>query len=109
VLIPPFTDTRPDIEDNHSWLHLIPLMPFGWFELSRPDGIASLKIPTIFSRHGGEKLARREGQFYPTIHLAKAARDELGASGVFSSVFFNENAQANEGDLLLQGHIRSTR
>jgi len=115
VLISRFTDTRSDIEDNHSWLHMIPLMPFGWFELSRPERIDSLKIPLILFPIAdaiGDRappLTKKVGQFLPLIDLAQAARAELSASGLFSMVLFTEHPDPNEGDLLLQGHITSTR
>lgn len=114
VTIPPFTDGRPEKKDNFAWMHLIPLMPFGWFEYSRVEAIGDLKIPVIivipFAVGGGNSpLAQRTGEFSPTLHLAKAAADELSASGLFLEARFTESPTANEGDLLLQGHITSTR
>lgn len=114
VTIPPFSDGRPEKKENSAWLHLIPLMPFGWFEYSRAEAIGDLKIPflllLILPIAGKDvPLAAREGQFSPTSDLAKAAADELSASGLFLEARFTESPKANEGDLLLQGHITSTR
>ena len=114
VSIPPFTDGRPEKKENFAALHLIPLMPFGWFEYSRVEDIGDLKIPVFFilpptGTFGEFPLAKRTGQFSPTIDFAKAAANELSARGLFLEARFTESPTANEGDLLLQGHITSTR
>ena len=46
-------------------------------------------------------------QFKPQEDLAKAAAEELNASGLFKEVFFTQ--RSSEGELILRGMIKSTR
>ncbi|MCP4651932.1 MAG: hypothetical protein GY858_00910 [Candidatus Omnitrophica bacterium] len=94
VAVPPFKDNRPDKNTNAVMMYLVPLMPYGWCDYSIPES-------------GNTKLNSTDWQFKPTEDLAKAAAEELRASGLFKEVFFTQ--RASEGDLVFQGTINSTR
>lgn len=94
VAVPPFKDARPDKNNNALMMYMIPLVPFGWCDYSTPEG-------------GGIKLNSAPiWLFKPTEDLAKAAAEELAASGLFKEVFFTQ--RASEGDLIFSGMINST-
>jgi hypothetical protein len=94
VAVPPFKDARPDKNNNALMMYMIPLVPFGWCDYSMPEG-------------GGMKLNSTPiWLFKPTEDLAKAAAEELEASGLFKEVFFTQ--RSSEGDLVFLGTINST-
>ena len=90
VVVPPFRDSRPDENSNKLGLYLIPLMPFGWADMSAPETFN----PFI--------------KFKPTEDLARSAVQELQASGLFKEVFYSERP-STEGDLVLVGEVKSTQ
>ena len=94
VAVPPFKDARPDENNNAIMMYMIPLVPFGWCDYSNPEG-------------GGMKLNSSPlWLFKPSEDLAKAAAEELEASGLFKEAFFTQ--RATEGDLVFSGIINST-
>jgi hypothetical protein len=94
VVVPPFNDQRINENDDKIALYLIPLMPFGWQDLNTPEGV---------QRHitSGLWLWR------PNEDFAKASYEELNSSNIFKEVFYS--TRASEGDLVLQGTIKSTK
>lgn len=95
VAVPPFRDSRPDENEAALSMYLIPLMPFGWVDLSIPE------------TGGGKLTSTPVWKFEPTEDLAKAAAQELQASGLFQRVSFTERAL--EEDLVFCGDVKSTR
>ncbi len=93
VSVPPFKDERPDKNSNMAAMYLIPLMPFGWMDLSTPEGAQS-------HTNSGMWLWR------PNEDLAKAAAEEVNNARIFKEVFYT--TRAAEGDLVLLGAIKST-
>ncbi len=94
VAVLPFRDSRPDKNVNAIMLQMIPLVPFGWADYSTPEA-GNSKMTSFPVWH-----------FKPTEDFAKAAAEELHASGLFKEAFFT--SRASEGDLILQGDIKST-
>ena len=88
VAVPRFKDMRPNENSNHLSLYALPLMPFGWANLSAPESFA----PTF--------------KYRPTDDFAIAAVEELKATGLFKEAFFTEREE--DGDLILRGEIKST-
>ncbi len=95
LAVPPFRDLRPDKNKDSGLLPFIPLVPLAWVDYSTPE-IAFQKRTTF-----------PVWQFQPTEDFAKAAAEEISASGLFKEAFFT--SQASEGDLVLRGDIKSTR
>lgn len=94
VAVIPFQDSLPDKNSNAMLVYLIPLVPAGWCEYSTPEST------TMKMNSSGT------WQFRPTEDFAKAAAEELQASGLFKEVFFTQ--RESEGDLVLRGKIAST-
>lgn len=94
VVVTPFNDQRINENSNMLAMYLIPLMPFGWQDLNTPEGV---------SGHVNSGL----WQWRPNEDIAKAAYEELNNSNVFKEVFYS--TRASEGDLVLQGTIKSTK
>src|SRR5262245_22372499 len=59
VGVPPAIDQRPDENDQSIEMYLIPLMPYGWLDLSRPEAV-------------NQHLGSGQWQFRPAEDLAKA-------------------------------------
>lgn len=88
VVVPPFKDSRPNENSDKIALYLIPIMPFGWANLSAPESWSPFF------------------KYRPTEDFARAAAEELRATGLFKEAFFAE--RTSEGDLILRGEIKST-
>lgn len=88
VVVPPFKDSRPNENSDKIALFLIPIMPFGWANLSAPESWSPFF------------------KYRPTEDFARAAAEELRATGLFKEAFFAE--RTSEGDLILRGEIKST-
>jgi hypothetical protein len=88
VAVPRFKDTRPNENTNKLSFYVIPLMPFGWANASAPES---------FSPYF---------KYRPSDDFAKAAVEEIQATGLFKEAFFTE--RESEGDLILRGEIKST-
>lgn len=95
VVVPPFKDSRPDENTNAVMLYLIPLMPFGWADYSQPES-GNMKLTSV-----------PVWQFSPREDMAKAAAEELNATGFFKEVFFSP--RSSEGELVFRGDLKSTR
>ncbi len=94
VAIPPFTDERQSENRNMIGMYLLPIVPFGWQELNTPEG---------FQGH----ITSAAWMWKPNEDLAKAAAEEVGKSRLFRDVFFTN--RASDGDLVLEGTIKSTK
>lgn len=94
VAVTPFRDSRPDKNENALLLPIIPLVPFGWADYSIPEA-SNAKLASF-----------PDWKFKPTEDFAKAAAEEMNASGLFKEAFFTFHA--SEGDVLLRGDIKST-
>jgi hypothetical protein len=94
VAVTPFNDARADKNSNSLMMYLIPLVPFGSCNYSTPEG-GSMKLTST-----------PVWNFKPVEDLAKAAAEELEASGLFKEVFFTQ--RASEGELVFAGKINST-
>jgi hypothetical protein len=88
VAVPRFRDSRPNENTNKLSFYAIPFMPFGWANVSAPESFS----PRF--------------KYRPTDDLAKAAAEEIQATGLFKEAFFTE--RESEGDLILRGEIKST-
>jgi len=95
VAVPPFLDARSDRNLDATSMGHIPLMPYGWYDHAKPES-RSVSL-----------LELSAWRFRPSRDLAKAAADELNASGLFDEVFFTE--RPSDGDLILRGTVKSTR
>lgn len=96
LVVPPFKDSRPTTNEDAGALIYIPLMPYGWLDYALPEGAFAFAVELVPVH-----------QFRPKDDLARAAADELRASGIFKEV--NAAPRAIEGDLVLHGEIKSTR
>jgi hypothetical protein len=94
VAVPPATDQRIDENANRLALYLIPLMPYGWMDYSRPET-------------ANQHVVSSTWQFRPDEDIAKAVAAELQNSGLYREAFYT--ARASEGDLVMNVTIESTR
>ncbi len=93
VSVPPFMDTRVNENRNRVLMYAIPLMPFGWADYKTPEGAQMHMTSGLW-------------MWRPNEDIAKAAAEELNSANVFKEVFFSH--RATDGELVLQGTIRST-
>ena len=114
VAVPPFRDFRPDKNQNALLLPIIPLVPFGWADYSTPE-TGKMPIISVLPYRWADDYDSKQKltffpapvwQFRPTEDLAKAAADEINASGLFKETFFSSDA--SDGDIVLLGDIKST-
>jgi hypothetical protein len=104
LVVLPFKDSRPDSNTNAEALALIPLMPYGWCDLSFPEaGGPSYCFPL----NGFVQKKIQPQQFKPKEDFARGAAEELRASGLFKEVVFSPHP--SEEDLVLYGKVTSTR
>lgn len=103
LVVLPFQDSRPDSNINAMEIIYIPLIPFGWVDLSFPEAghLGSFPHPGIFVG------TIQPQQFKPKETFARAAAEELRASGLFKEVVFAP--RTTEEDLVLHGEVTSTR
>ena len=94
VVVTPFNDQRINENSNMVGMYLIPLMPFGWQDLNTPEGV---------SMHVNSAL----WLWRPNEDIAKATSEELNNSRIFREAFYS--TRASEGDLVLQGTIKSSK
>jgi hypothetical protein len=94
VVVIPFNDQRNYDDSDMLAMRLIPLMPYGWQELHTPEGVQGYIA-------SGLRLWR------PNEDIAKAACEELNSANIFKEAFYSTHA--SEGDLILQGTIKSTK
>ena len=94
VVVTPFNDQRINENSNMYAMYLIPLMPFGWQDLNTPEGVQMHLTSSLWL-------------WRPNEDIAKAAYEEINSSNVFKEVFYS--TRASEGDLVLQGTIKSTK
>lgn len=99
LLVPPFKDSRPDSNINAGmWAFILPL---GWLDYSLPESLYA-KLPRGVPR----ERWLDPSQFKPKADFAKAAAEELHASGLFKETM--SAPHRSEGDLVLYGEILST-
>lgn len=90
----PLEDKRANRNNAGGYfLYLIPLMPFGQAQYTRPDSARMFNTIAEF-------------EFNPSEDLAKAVVTSLRRSNIFENVFFTYGGQ--ETDLLIKGNILST-
>lgn len=94
VAIPPFTDERMSENKNMIGMYLVPIVPFGWQELNTPEG---------FQLH----ITSAAWMWKPNEDIAKATAEEISKSKLFREAFFTN--RASDGDLALEGTIKSTK
>ena len=96
VAVLPFDDYRPDSNSNLFLMYLIPLMPFGWGNYSRPDAANMfLSIPTY--------------DVTPSEDLAKATALSFRHSNLFRDVFFTQGGEKDNADFILKGKINEMK
>jgi hypothetical protein len=94
VVVTPFNDQRNNDNSDMLAMRLIPLMPYGWQELNTPEGVQGHITSGLWL-------------WRPNEDIAKAAYEELNSSNIFKEAFYS--TRASEGDLVLQGTIKSTK
>ena len=92
--VPPLIDSRVYENDSMRYIQIIPLMPYGWQELSRPEDEVYHFLSNIW-------------YWIPNEDIAKAIAGELNGTNIFKDVFFPY--ELSEGELILQGTINSTK
>jgi hypothetical protein len=103
LVVLPFKDSRPDSNIDAQAIIYIPLMPYGWDDLSFPEAghLGSFPHPGIFVD------TIQPQQFKPKENFARAAAEELRASGLFKEVIFVPSPSGE--DVVLYGEVTSTR
>jgi hypothetical protein len=99
LLVPPFKDSRPDSNINAEVWALI--LPLGWLDYSLPEGLYPRLAEGV-----SDKMWIDSQQFKPKEKFARAAAEELHASGLFKEVVFAPRGP--EGDLVLYGEVMAT-
>jgi hypothetical protein len=94
VAVLPFEDARSHIQNDYRTMFFVPLMPFGWQTLDRPD---------VVDKH----MTSGRWVFNPTEDLARAWATELAGTGLFRRVEFMRRPIG--ADLIFEGRILSTR
>lgn len=94
VAIPPLIDQRSPENSNKLLMYMLPIMPFGWQELNVPEG---------FQGH----VTSAAWLWKPNEDLAKATAEEISKSHLFKDAFFTN--RASDGELILEGEIKSTK
>lgn len=93
VSVPPFMDTRVNENQNMVLMYAVPLMPYGWADYKTPEGAQMHMTSGLW-------------MWRPNEDIAKAAAEELNSAHVFKEAFFSH--RATDGELVLQGTIKST-
>ena len=112
VVVLPFKDSRPTENTSKFFgmpMLLIPLIPYGWADYSRPESPETVKLQDVMERYDAvfRPDAITPWQFRPQRDFADATVQELNVSRMFKEVVFSE--QATDGDLILRGELKSTR
>ncbi len=94
VSVTPFNDHRLSDNTQMIAMYLIPIMPFGWQNLNVPEGLQA-------------HITSAGWLWKPTEDIAKASAEEINKSHLFKEVFFSN--RSSDGDLVLEGDIRSTK
>jgi hypothetical protein len=94
VAVPPFLDQRLTENKNKLAMYLLPLVPYGWQELNTPEGVSAHVNSALWI-------------WKPNEDIAKAAAEELNKAHLFKEAFFT--TRASEGDIVLEGTIKSTK
>jgi hypothetical protein len=112
LVVLPFKDSRSNGNRTRLFLppaYLIPLIPYGWADYSRPESPEAVKIEDAwFGRCDAfANCDTVPWALSPEVDFAEAAAEELSASGLFKEVSFSE--EASDRDLILRGEVKSTR
>jgi len=91
LVVPPFLDARDSDNTSAVLLYLIPLMPFGFQNLSVPEASTMHVWSGIW-------------QFKPADDLARSIAQEVDAARIFRESFNDPRASA--GDYVLRGEVR---
>lgn len=115
IVILPFKDSRS--RENTSGFFgmpmiLVPLIPYGWADYSRPEVPQTVKLEDVTRPAGAyDALLNPHGitpwQFSPEKDFAEATVQELTASRLFTRVVFSK--QTTYEDWILIGELKSTR
>lgn len=113
IVVLPFKDSRPTENTSKFFgmpMLLIPLIPYGWADYSRPESPQTVKLQDVMEQEiNGPVIGQaiNPWQFRPEKDFAEATVEELNWSRLFKGVAFSE--QATDGDLILRGELKSTR
>lgn len=96
VAVLPFEDCR-STQNNRAgiWLTFVPLFPYGWYDLSRPEDHALLTAVRY--------------KVKPSEDLARAAVVSLSRSGLFREAFFATSAEKDRADFVVSGRVKEFR
>jgi len=95
VAVLPFEDDRANKNDNMAMIALLPVLPYGWEDLSTPEGV---------NQHINSGLWVN---FKPTEDFPKAVADDLRNTGLFSDAYFSYQREGS--DYAVEGKILSTQ
>lgn len=93
LVVPPFTDSRDNVNKNRIAVGYIPLVPYGWQEY---------KVPESSPMH----ITSTQWTFNPKEDFAKAVAAEIENARIFRETFFSY--KRSDGDWVLDGQIIST-
>ncbi len=97
VAVLPFEEMRGDGSSTATfWVCFLPLAPFGFVAHERPDRARFFNTVSAFD-------------FKADRDLAKAVATSLGASGLFSHVYFAAEGEKGNADLIVSGRVQRTR
>jgi hypothetical protein len=94
VVVLPFEDRRSDKNSNLWFFYFVPLMPFGWMTLHKPEDVRA-------------HLNSGPWRFSPTVNFAFAVAQEIDNARIFREVFVGDRASG--ADYILFGEIASTK
>jgi hypothetical protein len=90
LVVPPLIDARPNENTNALLMYLVPLLPFGWQDLSAPE--------SVFLHPWSASWTIK-----PSDDFARAFAQEIDAARIFREAF--NDPRASSGDYLLSGEI----
>ena len=88
VAVLPFSDSRPQVSDNKIMLFMVPLIPYGWANMTQP--LAS----------------RMQTSFDPKEDFAKALAEELSNTQRFKESYFSH--KSGNADIVCTGDVLDT-
>ena len=94
MVVKPFSDKRSNENKNNIMLYVLPLMPFGYQDLSTPEAI---------TMHANSGLWVN---YNPKEDFAKAMAEEFNSSDIFKEAYFSNSTR--DSDYYVKGEILST-
>lgn len=95
VAVLPFEDARSNVNHNMWAMSMVPLMPYGWQNLSSPEGIQMHTTSGMWLN------------YKPTEDFAKALAEDLQNTGLFSDAYFDYRREGS--DFAVEGKILNTQ